>query len=160
MPVQSNRPTEVSQYRWEHNHLLLRVSCTDGPGPGNLRRPSFSWSCKLLIGRLLSEDAKMRLAIWAWSTCLISCMTGSSGLAWLLRQNTLRNATHVLHSKPGSPKPPLKHCGHTFSGADPPQLSMPVTWERPGWECSGGHRPFHQVFPGICNQDPNHPNNC
>ena len=38
----------------------------------------------------------MRLVIWAWSTCSISYMTGSSGLAWLLRQeNTLGNVTHA-----------------------------------------------------------------
>ena len=48
-----------------------RVSCTDGPGPENLRRPSFSWFCQLHIGRLLLEDAMKRLAIWAWSACSI-----------------------------------------------------------------------------------------
>ena len=42
-----------------------RVSCTDRPGPQNLRRPSFSWSYQLHRGRLLSENAMMRSAIWA-----------------------------------------------------------------------------------------------
>ena len=67
----------------------------------------FSWSCQLCRGRMLSEDAMMRLVIWAWNACLTSCMTGSSGLAWLPRQkSTLGSVTHVLLSKPGSPKPP------------------------------------------------------
>ena len=86
-----------------------RVSCTDGPSPENLRRPSFSWFCQLCRGKLLSEDAMMRLAIWAWSTCLVLCVTGSSGLAWLLRQkNTLGSVAHALPLKPDSPKPPLR----------------------------------------------------
>ena len=103
----------------------------------------------------------IRLAIWAWSVCMISCMTGSSGLTWLCRQeNTLGNAAHALPSKPGSPKLPWKYHGHTLSRAGSPWLPVPGTWERPGWECCSGHRPFHQVCPGICNQDPNHPNYC
>ena len=36
---------ELSQYRREWNNLVLKkVSCTDEPGLGNLRRPSCSWS--------------------------------------------------------------------------------------------------------------------
>ena len=86
-----------------------KVSCTDRPGPRSLRRPSFSWSCQLCRGRLLSEDAMMRLAIWAWSTCSILCATGSSGLAWLPRQkSTLGSAIHALPLRPSSPKPPPK----------------------------------------------------
>ena len=103
-------PPKVSQYRWEHNQLLLKQGILyrqARPGPGNLRRPSFSWSCLLHRGRLLSKGATMRLVIWAWSTCLISCMTGSSGLTWLLRQeNASRSAICALPSKPGSPRPP------------------------------------------------------
>ena len=100
-------PPEVSQYRQEHNHLLLnRVSHTGRPGCGNLRRPSFSWSCQLHRGRLLAEGGRMRLVIWAWSACSTSC---SSGLAWLLiQENTSGSAIHALPSKLGSPKPPLK----------------------------------------------------
>ena len=30
----------------------------------------------------------------------------------------------------------------------------------PGRECSGGHRPFHQVCPGLCHKDPNCTNDC
>ena len=86
-----------------------RVFCTDGPGPVNQRRPSFSWSCQLHRGRLLSEDAMMRLVIWSWSACLTSCMTGSFGLTWLPRQrSTLGSVTCVLLSKPGSQKLPSK----------------------------------------------------
>ena len=51
----------------------------------------------------------MRLVIWAWNTCLISCMTGSSGLEWLPRQrSTSGSVTHILLSKPGSQILPLK----------------------------------------------------
>ena len=64
---------ELSQYRREQNKLVLkRVSCTDEPGLGNQRGPSCSWFFPLHRGRLPSEDAMMRLVIWAWSTCLIS----------------------------------------------------------------------------------------
>ena len=103
-------PLEISQYRWKHNHLLLkRVSCTGRPGPGSQERPSFSWSYQLHRERLLWEDAMMRLVIWAWNTCLISCMPCSSGLAWLPRQrSTSGSVTHVLFSKPGSQKLPSK----------------------------------------------------
>ena len=98
----------------------------------------------------------MRLVIWAWSTCSIWCVTGSFGLTWLPRQENISGSTtHALPLKPGSPKPPQKHHGHTPSRAGPTWLPVPGTWERPGWECSGGHRPFHQVCPGICDQDPN-----
>ena len=82
-----------------------RVSCTGRPGPGSQEWPSFSWSCQLHRGRLLSEDAMTRWVIWAWSTCLTSCVTGFSGLAWLPRQkSTLGSVTYVLLSKPGSQK--------------------------------------------------------
>ena len=92
-------PPEISQ----------SVSSTEGPDPGNQRRPSFSWSCQLHRGRLLSEDAMMRLVIWAWSACLTSCDTDSSGLAWLHRQkSTSGSVTCVLLSKPGSQKLPSK----------------------------------------------------
>ena len=103
-------PPKVSQHRWECNHLLLKqVSCTDGPGPENQRRPSFSWSYQLHRGRLLSEDAMIRLAIWAWSACLVSCDPGSPGLAWLPRQRrTLGSAAHAMPLKASSPKPPSK----------------------------------------------------
>ena len=97
-----------------------RVSYTDEPSPENLRRPSFSLFCQLHKGRLLSEDAMMRLVIWAWSACLTSCMICSSGLAWLPRprqKNTSGSVTCVLPSKPGSQRPPQKHHGHTSSGA-------------------------------------------
>ena len=78
-------------------------------GPENQRRPSFSWFCHWHKGRLLSEDAMMRLVIWAWSACLTSCVICSSGLAWLPRQkSTLGTVTHVLPSKSGSQRPPLK----------------------------------------------------
>ena len=78
---------KLSQYRREQNNLVLqKVSCTDEPGLGNQRGPSCSWSYPLHRERLLSGDATMRLVIWAWSTCLISCVTGSFGLAWLLRE--------------------------------------------------------------------------
>ena len=56
--------------------------------------------------------------------------------------------------------PPQKHHGHTSSGAGPPWLPVSGTWEGPGRECSSSHRSFHQVCPGICHQDPNHPNDC
>ena len=79
-------------------------------GPENQRRPSFSWFCHWHKGRLLSEDAMMRLVIWAWSACLTSCVICSSGLAWLPRQkSTLGTVTHVLPSKSGSQRPPLKN---------------------------------------------------
>ena len=51
-----------------------------------------------------------------------------------------------------------KHHGHLSSGVGPPWSSMPGTWEWPGRKCSGDHRPFHQVFSGICNKDPNSTN--
>ena len=52
----------------------------------------------------------MRLVIWAWSACLTSCVTGSSGLTWLHRKkNTLGSVAHVLLSKPGSQKLPLEN---------------------------------------------------
>ena len=80
---------KLSQYRREQNNLVLkRVSCTDKPGLGNQRGPSFQLFFLLPRGRLLSEDAMMRLAIWVWSTCLISCMTGYFGLVWLHRQRS------------------------------------------------------------------------
>ena len=86
-----------------------RVSHTGGLGPGSQRRPSFSWSYQLHKGMLLSEDAMMRLVIWAWSTCLTSCVTGSSGLTWLPRhKSTSGSVAHVLLSKPGSQKLPSK----------------------------------------------------
>ena len=98
-----------------------RVSYTDEPSPESQRRPSFSWFCQLHKGRLLSEDAMMRLVIWAWSTCLTSCMIGSSGLAWLPRlKSTLESVTHVLPSKPSHQSPPQKYHGHTSSGIGSP----------------------------------------
>ena len=85
------------------------VSYTDEPGPENQRRPSSCWFCQLHKGRLLQEDAMMRLATWVWSACLTSCVIGSSGLAWLPRQNSTSGSfAHVLPSKPGSQRPPLK----------------------------------------------------
>ena len=84
-----------------------RVSCTDRPGPENQRRPSFSWSYQLHRGRLLSENATSRSAIWAWSACLISCVTGSPGLTWLPRQrSTLGSAADALPFRLNSSKPP------------------------------------------------------
>ena len=57
---------KLSQYRREQNNLVLkRVSCTDERGLGNQRGPSCSWFFPLHRGRLLSEDAMMRLVIWA-----------------------------------------------------------------------------------------------
>ena len=48
----------------------------------------------------------MRLVIWAWSACLISCMMG---FFWpcmaAQKENTSGSAVHALPSKPGSPKP-------------------------------------------------------
>ena len=86
--------------------LLKGVSYTDKSDQGNYRRPSSSWFYQLHRGRLLSGDAMMRLVIWAWSTCWISCMTGSFGLTWLHRQRSMSgNVTHVLLSKPGNQKP-------------------------------------------------------
>ena len=103
----------------------------------------------------------MRLVIWAWSTCWISCMTGSSGLTWLHRQRSmLGSVAHVLLSKAGSQKPPQKHHGHASSRAGPPWLPVSGTWEGPGRECSSSHRSLHQVCPGICHQDPDHSNDC
>ena len=137
-----------------------RVSCTGRPGPGSQERPSFSWSCQLHRGRLLWEDAMMRLVIWAWSTCLISWQVllalhgcPGKGACWEVSPMSCFQSQAAKSS-------PQKHHGHTSSRAGPPWLSVPGTWEGPGWECSGGHRPFHQVCPGICNQDPNHPNDC
>ena len=52
-----------------------------------------------------------------------------------------------------------KHCGHSSLRASPFGFSMPGTWERLGRKCSGHNRPFHQVCPGICNQDPNSSDN-
>ena len=86
------------------------VSCTDGPGPGNQRRPSFSWSCQLHRGRLLSEDAMMRLVIWAWSACLTSCVTGSSGLRMAAQVKEHIGKCHpCLAFKARQPKAPLKN---------------------------------------------------
>ena len=86
-----------------------RVSYTDEPSPENERRPSFSWFCQLHKGRLLSEDAMVRLVILAWSACLTSCMIGSSGLTWLPRlKSTFGSVTCVLPSKPDSQRPPSK----------------------------------------------------
>ena len=67
----------------------------------------------------------------------------------------LGNVTHVLLSKP-----PQKHHGHTSSRAGPPQLHVSGTWKGPGRECSGSNRPFHQVCPGLCHQNPNCLNDC
>ena len=53
-----------------------------------------------------------------------------------------------------------KHHGHSSSGAGPPWLSMPGTWEGPRRKCSGDHRPFNQVCSGVCNKDSNHTNDC
>ena len=74
-------PQSVSTGGIKTIYCSNKVSCTDGPGPGNLRRPAFSWFCQLHRGRLPSDDAMTRLAIWAWRACLILCVTGSSGLA-------------------------------------------------------------------------------
>ena len=138
-----------------------RVSYTDEPSLENQRWPSFSWFCQLYKGMLLSEDAMMRLVIWAWSTCLTWCMIGSSGLAWLPRlESTSGSVACGLAFKARQPKAPQKHHGHTSSGACSPWLSVPGTWKGPRWECSGSHRLFHQVCPGTCNQDPNCPDDC
>ena len=56
--------------------------------------------------------------------------------------------------------PPQKHHGHTSSRVGPHQLIVSGAWERPGRKCSGGHRSFHQVCPGLCHKNPNHPNDC
>ena len=145
-------PKSVSTSRSIIIYCSTRVSCTDEPSPENQRRPSFSWFCQLHKGRLLLEDTMMMLVIWAWSTCLTSYVIGSSGLAWLPRwKSTSGSVAHVLPSKPGSQKTPSKHCGHTSSGAGSPWLSVPGTWEGLGWQCSGSHRPFYWVCPGICN---------
>ena len=103
-------PPEVSQFGQEWNHLVLKRGILYRQArPRELERPSSSWFYQLHIGRLLSEDAIMRLVIWAWSACWISCVTGSSGLTWLHRwRSMLGNVTHVLLSKPASKKPPSK----------------------------------------------------
>ena len=100
-----------------------------------------------------------RLVIWAWSACWFSCMTGSSGLAWLPRWRSMfGNVAHVLPSQNQAAKsPPWKHLGHTSSRAGPPWLPVSGTWEGPGREWSGSYRSFHQVCPGICYQNQNHP---
>ena len=101
---------KVSQYRWEHNHILVKQGILY-----RWARPRESEETLLQLvlpaaqREVALRDAMIRLAIWAWSACLISCTTGSSGLAWLLTQeNTLGNATCVLPSKPDSPRPPSK----------------------------------------------------
>ena len=112
---------------------LKRVFYTDKPSPESQWRPSFSWFCQLYKGRLLSEDAMMRLVIWGWSTCLASCVIVSSGLSWLPRlKSTWVSVIHVLPLKPGSGRSPQKYHGHTSSGAGSPQLSVPGTWKGPG----------------------------
>ena len=88
-------------------------------------------------------------------------MAGFSGLKWLHRQrNMLGSAAHALLSMPGSKCSPWKHSGHTSSRAGPPWLPVSGIWEGPGGECSSSYRSFHQVFPGVCHQDPDHPNDC
>ena len=89
-----------------------RASCTDRPRS----RESEETLLQLVLpamyrGRLLSEDAMMRLAIWAWSACLISCVTGSSALAHGCpgKESTFRSAAHTLPLKAKQPKFPLKN---------------------------------------------------
>ena len=52
----------------------------------------------------------MRLVIWAWSACLISCMTSSFGLVWLLRQGRhIGKCCQCLAFKARQPKVPLEN---------------------------------------------------
>ena len=73
----------------------------------------------------------------------------------------IRKCCPCLAFKARQPKAPLKNIMATHP-LELAHLDYPVsgTWEGPGRECSSSHRPFHQVCPGICHQDPNHPNDC
>ena len=51
-----------------------------------------------------------------------------------------------------------KYHGHWSSGVGPPWLPVPGTWEGSGRKCSDDHRPFHQLWSGICNKNPNSTN--
>ena len=141
---QSNQPPKVSQCGREWNHLVLKRGILYRQArPRELEETLLQLDLQLHIGRLLSEDAMMRLATWAWSTCWISCMTGSSGLTWLHSWRSMSgNVAHVLPSKPGSKKPPSKTLWPHTSRAGPPWLLVTGTWEGPGRECSGSHRSF------------------
>ena len=137
------------------------MSCTDEPGLGNRRGPSCSWFFPVHRGRLLSEDALMRLingpgvhaSSHAWQVLMVlyGC-TGKGAHREVLPMFIFQNQTAKSAF--------WKHHGHSSSGAGPPWLSMPGTWEGPGRKCSGDHRPFHQVCSGICNKDSNCTNDC
>ena len=56
--------------------------------------------------------------------------------------------------------PPQKYHGHSSSRVGPPQLFVSGAWGGAGRKCSGNYTPFHQICPGLCHKDPNHPNDC
>ena len=124
-----------------------KVSYTGGLGPGNLRRPSFSWFYQLHRGKSLTEGATMRSVIWAWSACLTSCMTGSFDLIWLPSQRNTK--CHLcLAFKARQPKAPLKNI----------MTMHPLELVHLDYLCLEAGK--GQVHPDICNQDPNFLNDC
>ena len=155
-------PPEASQFGHEWNHLILKKgSSIDRPDQGNKRRPSSSWFYQLHTGRLLLEDPMMRLVIWAWSACWISCITGFLASHGCTSKQACQEVSPVsCFQGQAAKRPPQKYHGHTSFGAGLPWLPVSGTWEGPGGECSSVYRSFHQVCPGICHQDPDHPNDC
>ena len=77
---------KLSQYRREQNNLVLKKGVLYRQArPRKSEGTLLHWFYLLHRERLLSEDAMMRLVIWAWGACLTSCVTGSFGLIWLFR---------------------------------------------------------------------------
>ena len=128
-------PPEVSQYRWEHNYLLLKK--------GVLYRWARPRESEEILLQLVLPAAQREVA-------LRGCHNEVShlGLEHMLDHMISRffwpcmaakAKEHVVKYHPclafkaKQPKAPLKkHHGHTSPRAGPPQLPMPGTWEGPG----------------------------
>ena len=104
-----------------------RVSCIDGPGPGNQRRPSFSWSCQLHRGRLLSAGCHdevghlgLECMLWphAWQVLLALHSCTCKRAHWEVSPMSCFQSQAAKSS-------PQKHHGQTSSRAHPPWLSVP-----------------------------------
>ena len=125
---------KVGQYRWEQNHLLLKKGVL------------YRWA-----RTRESEETLLQLVLPAVQreVALRGCHgeVGHLGLEHMLNlmcnkffwphmapraKKHIRKCHPCLALKPGSPKTPQKHHGHTSSRACPPRLPVPGTWEGSG----------------------------
>ena len=141
-------PPKYGQFMWEHNHCIaltghpVQMSQTQGIWGDPLSVGLASWGTERGCSKGMPWQG------WSFTSgahAQISCVTGSIGLTWLLRQkNTSANATCGLVFKAKQPKAPFEN----IMAIHPIELvHLNYLFLEPGkgprGKCSGGNRPFH-----------------